>query len=599
MNDPPFVDLNFAPPAVDVEALAGGGMILRSPMPLADYAPSLGSWLRHWAGSDPDRVFLAERGGDDRWRKWTYGAFLKRTEAIAQALLDRGLDGSAPVMILSDNAIDNALLTHAAMYVGVPVSPVSPSYSLMSKDHAKLAHIFSAVSPRLVFAADGEVFARALAALPLDGVEVVVSSAPPPGLGCTAFDDLGAAPTKAVDERFDAVGPDTVAKILYTSGSTGLPKGVINTQRMMCSNQQAIAQIWPFLNTSPPVIVDWLPWNHTFGGNHNLNMVLRNGGTLYIDAGKPAPGLIEKTVANVGDISPTLYFNVPRGFDMLLPFLEADTALRDNFFRNLQMIFYAAAALPQPLWARLEKLSLASRGERVPMVSAWGATETAPMVTAVHYPIQEAGNIGLPAPGAELKMVPNGGKLEMRVRGPCVTPGYWRDDALTRDAFDHEGFYRMGDAGKLADADDPAKGVIFDGRTAEDFKLASGTWVHVGVLRIAAIAACAPAVQDAVITGHDRGTVGVLVFANPAGCDSIGGAVAVRDHIRRGLAAHNAEHPATSTRICRALVLTDPPAIDANEITDKGYINQGAVLERRANLVEDLYRGGPGVIEID
>jgi feruloyl-CoA synthase len=391
-----------------------------------------------------------------------------------------------------------------------------------------------------------------------------------------------------------------------------MPKGVINTQRMMCSNQQAIAQVWPFLESKPPVIVDWLPWNHTFGGNHNFNMVLRNGGTLYIDAGKPAPGLVEKTVANLREVSPTLYFNVPRGFDVMLPYLEADTGLRDTFFARLDLIFHAGAALPQPLWERLEKLSVDSTGKRARMVSAWGSTETSPLVTSVHFAIDRAGIIGLPAPGIELKMIPNGDKLEMRVRGPNVTPGYWKAASLTKAAFDEDGFYCIGDAGKLADPADPSKGVVFDGRTAEDFKLMSGTWVHVGVLRVNALAAATPLIQDAVVTGHDREEVGLLAFANPAGCRTLCKDAAsetplsemiardeVRAHVREGLATHNAANPGSSTRITRVLLMATPPSIDANEITDKGYINQRAVLERRADLVKRLYGDDPEVIRID
>jgi feruloyl-CoA synthase len=499
------------------------------------------------------------------------------------------------------------------MDVGIPVAPVSPAYSLISQDHARLKYIFAKVGPSLVYIANGGQFAKALAALDLDKVELVVSAAPPEGYRATLFSELTrTTPTPAVEQAHARVGPDTVAKILFTSGSTGMPKGVLNTQRMMCSNQQAIAQVWPFLEKKPPVIVDWLPWNHTFGGNHNFNMVLRNGGTLYIDAGKPAPGLVEKTVANLREVSPTLYFNVPRGFDVMLPYLEADTSLRDAFFARLDLIFYAGAALPQPLWERLEKLSVDAKGKRVRMVSAWGSTETSPMVTSVHFAIDRAGIIGLPAPGTELKLIPNADKLEMRVRGPNVTPGYWKDPALTKAAFDEDGFYCIGDAGKLADPTDPAKGVVFDGRTAEDFKLMSGTWVHVGMLRVAALAAATPAIQDAVVTGHDREEPGLLAFANPAGCLALckGAAIdtplaeliardEVRGHVRAGIAAHNTANPGSSTRITRVLLMATPPSIDANEITDKGYINQRAVLERRADLVDKLYGDDPEVIRID
>ena len=607
MNRPSPAQVNFAPPAIDVERRLDGVMVLRSPMKLEPYGRCLGDMLVGWASAAPDRLFLAERAGAHDWRKLTYGEVAAAARNIGEALLERGLSAARPVAILSDNGVDHALLMLGAMHVGVPACPISPAYSLMSRDHAKLRYILDLLRPGLIYAADGAKFTAALAALDIADTELVVSANPPAGRQATSFGDLLA--TRAgpeADAAFAGVRPDTIAKILFTSGSTGEPKGVINTQRMLCSNQQAIAQLWPFLAERPPVIVDWLPWNHTFGANHNFNMMLRHGGALYVDDGKPAPGLVEKTVANLREISPTIYFNVPRGFDMLLPYLESDAALRANFFRHLDLIFYAGAALPQNLWERLEKVSSSARGHRVMMVSAWGSTETAPMVTSVHFDIDRAGNIGLPAPGSELKMVPSAGKLELRVRGPNVTPGYWKRDDLTSEAFDDEGFYRIGDAGRFADPANPVRGIVFDGRLAEDFKLSSGTWVHVGMLRIQAIAACAPAVQDAVITGHDREEVGMLVFPNLAGCRALCpdapasatlteliGRSAVRACVASGLAKLASASDASSRRIARALLMDEPPSIDAGEITDKGYINQRAVLERRTALVERLYAETP------
>jgi feruloyl-CoA synthase len=389
-----------------------------------------------------------------------------------------------------------------------------------------------------------------------------------------------------VDEAFARVGPESVAKILFTSGSTGQPKGVINTQRMLVSNQQMLAQVWPFLEDRVQTIVDWLPWNHTFGGNFCFNLVLRNGGTLYVDGGKPAPGLIEVTARNLAEVSPTVYFNVPRGFDLLMPMLEADAALRRNFFRELDMVFYAGAALPQNLWERLEKLAIAEKAGELAMISSWGSTETAPSAAAVHYHIERAGVIGLPNPGCELKLVPAAGKLEVRVRGPNVTPGYYRREDLTREAFDAEGYYRIGDAMKFADPAVPEKGLVFDGRVAEDFKLTSGTWVHTGAVRVKLIAAGNPLIQDAVITGHDRDVVGALVFLSPAAKDLA--PEAVRAKVAAALRALAGEG-GSSTHPVRALLLEEPPSIDAGEITDKGYINQRAVLERRAALVERLH----------
>jgi feruloyl-CoA synthase len=527
----------------------------------------IGDWLVRWAREAPDRTFLAERRAG-AWVRVTYAQALARVRGLAQALLDRGLSASRPLAILSGNSIEHALLALAAMHAGVPVAPVSPAYSLASKDHAKLRALIDVLRPGAVWA-HGAAFAPALRALgvsPLELTEV--------------------APT-SVDEAFAAVTPDTVAKILFTSGSTGTPKGVVNTHRMLCSNQAAIAAGWPFLADRPPVIVDWLPWSHTFGANHNFNMILAHGGTLYIDDGKPAPGAFDATLANLREVPSTLYFNVPRGFDMLAGALETDAELRATFFRDLELVFYAAAALSPATWDRLAAVA-ARAGANPAMVSAWGSTETSPLVTQVHFPIDRAGVIGLPAPGLALAFAPSGDKLEMRVRGPSVTPGYWLPGGAIEPApVDELGFYPMGDAGRLADDDHPERGVVFDGRTAENFKLASGTWVHVGELRIALIAACSPLVADAVITGHDRHEIGALVFATP-GSD----ATALAEGLRRC----NAGRTASSTRIARVLVLAEPPSIDAGEITDKGYLNQRAILSRRAADVARLYAGGPDVI---
>jgi len=607
MTKPPFNSLNFAPALLDIQPLHDGGMVLRSPQKLGPYSRCVGEYLLHWGTTTPDSLFLAERDSSGDWRKVTYGEALGSVRRLAQALLDRRLSVERPLVILSDNSIDHALMALGAMHAGIPVAPVSSAYSLVSKDYVKLKHILALLQPGAIFVQDGIKFAPALKAAGPPNVEVITTSNPPSDLPMTLFAQVHATPAGAdVDRAFASVSPDTIAKILFTSGSTDLPKGVINTQRMLCSNQQTIAQVWHFLSEKPPVIVDWLPWNHTFGGNHNFNMMLRHGGSIYIDEGKPAPGLIERTVANLREISPTLYFNVPRGYDMLLHYLERDEELSANYLRKLDLIFYAAAALPQNLWERLENLAIKVRGKRVRMVSSWGSTETAPMVTAVHFDIDRAGVIGLPTPGVELKMVPNAGKMELRIRGPNVTPGYFKRDDLTRAAFDAEGFYCIGDAGRFADPHDPTKGIEFDGRIAEDFKLSSGTWVHVGALRILAIAAGAPIIQDCVVTGHDREEVGLLVFPNPVGCRSLCPDVPadlplsalivlpqVQQRLGQALSQLASSGSGSSTYPTRALLMADLPAIDDNEITDKGYINQRAVLMRRANLVERLYATEP------
>jgi feruloyl-CoA synthase len=603
MSKPSFKEIEFAAPLVEQIPYRDGGFILRSPVALDEYPQSLAHVLRRQANERPRQDFLAERAGDG-WRKVTYAEAWTSSNALAQALLDRECSPKRPLMILSGNSIDHALLTLGAYVAGVPVVPVSVAYSLMSEDHAKLKHIFSEIRPRTIYVANGKAFAKALAALDLGGVEVVVGAEPPEDMRTTSFAELSATkPTPAVERTFAKVGSDTIAKVLYTSGSTGMPKGVINTQRMLCSNQMMVEQTWTFVKNHPVVLLDWLPWNHTFGGNHNFNLVLTQGGTMYIDAGKPAPGLIEQTINNLREVSPTIYFNVPVGYTMLLPYLEKDEALARKFFADLRLIFYAGAALSRDLWERLETLSIRATGKRVPMISSWGSTETSPVATSGHRLTEDVRVIGLPPPGVTLKFVPAGSKLEIRVKGPNVFPRYWSRPDLTEAAFDDEGFYRIGDAARLADPTDPSQGVVFDGRVAEDFKLSSGTWVNAGGLRVAALAAAAPALQDVVVTGHDRDFVALLAWPNINGLKQIAGdgddparlidADAVRMHVRERLAAYNAKQPGSSSQIRRVLIMSEPPSIDANEITDKGYINQRAVLERRVGLIDRLYADPP------
>ena len=581
MNTSLYSNLHFAAAEVRVEKRADGSLILRSPRQLGAYSRCTTEWLVSWANKAPERVFLMERAGND-WRRLTYRETLNAVRSIAHGLLERDPDRQRPVAVLSDNSVDHALLSLAAQHVGIPVAPISPAYSLMSKDFAKLKYIFELVRPGLVWTADLEKFAPALQSVRAECVSLAQLQ-----MNHT---------TSAVDAAHAEVGPDTIAKILFTSGSTGTPKGVLNTHRMLCSNQQMLAQGWPFVEEKPPVVVDWLPWNHTFGGNHNFNLVLRNGGTLVIDGGKPVPGLVETTVRNLKEVSPTMYFNVPRGFDLLLPYLETDAELRQHFFRDLDMVFYAAAALPQNLWERLEKLAIQEKGGNLAMLSAWGSTETSPLATQVHFHIARAGVIGLPVSGCELKLVPTAGKLEVRVRGPHVTPGYWQRDDLTQAAFDEEAFYRIGDAVKFADPDEPSKGILFDGRVAEDFKLSSGTWVHVGSVRVRLIAAGNPLIQDAVITGHGQDEIGALLFLSPAAPTM--SAAEVREKLVEALRLLAKDGQGSSLNPKRLLILTEPPSIDAGEITDKGYINQRAVLERRAAQVEELHAGGAEVIQL-
>jgi feruloyl-CoA synthase len=556
--------VRFVAPQIERVDRPGGGFIVRSIADAPPHARCLGDALVHWAHHAPDRTLYAERAGDT-WRRVSYREALAAARSLGQALLELGLGPDRPLMVLSGNSIDHALLALAAMHVGVPIAPISPAYSLMSTDHAKLRVLAAVVQPGALYVADRAAFGRALAALELEL----------PILDVPAL--LATPPTAAVDAAFAAVTGDTIAKLLFTSGSTGAPKAVINTQRMLCANQAALAAGWAFLAERPPVIVDWLPWSHTFGANHNANLVLTHGGTLYIDQGKPAPGAFDETLRNLRDIPSTIYFNVPRGFDLLVGHLETDAGLRDTFFRDLEVIFYAAAALSPATWHRLEAVAA---GRPIAMTSAWGSTETSPLVTQVCYPIDRAGVIGVPIPGTELAFAPVGDRLEMRVKGPNVAPGYLRADRTVEPLpLDQLGFYPMGDAGRLADDANPSAGVVFEGRTSENFKLASGTWVHVGEVRLALIAECSPHVADAVICGHDRDELGALLFLAPGRSDS--------PELRAALARQ--PQTSSSTRITRALILAEPASIDAGEITDKGYINQRAVLDRRATEVARLF----------
>lgn len=604
-----FADVNIKRFGVDVERRPDGTMVLRCPEPLAPVPASIVEMLRDHAAAHPDRDFLCERDGSGGWRRATYGDVLAAANAIGQALVDGGHSAARPVAILSDNSINQAFVMFGAMTVGIPAMPVSPAYSLMSQDHEKLKMVIGHNDPSVIFVDNPAPFAKALAAIDMSARTLVVGSTDGAPDGAVLLSDwLAVVPGPAVDRAAAAITSETIGKILLTSGSTGLPKGVLNPHRMMVSNQVSMAQVCPFLRDEPPIFVDWLPWNHTFGGNYNLNMVLHNGGTMYIDEGRPVPGRIEATIANLKEISPTLYLNVPRGFDLLLPLLEADDEARDSLFRNLKILFFAGAALPRNVWERLDKLAIAVKGARVPITTSLGSTETAPAATFMNWYPDSAGNIGVPLPGNELKLVPNGDKLEIRMRGPNITPGYYRQDDLTAKAFDEENFFRIGDAGKLEKEDDPAEGVVFDGRVAENFKLLSGTWVHAGQLRLQAIAAAAPVIQDAVVTGQDRDEVGLLVFISVDGCRAVAGedlapdelAVhpAVQEKLRAGLEAHNNDNPGSSTRIKRALLMTEPPQIDAGEITDKGYINQRAVLTRRSEIVDRLYTGDHGDIVV-
>lgn len=612
----PFKPIDFLSRDVEAERRADGTVILQSRHKLKPYERHVPAFVAKWAAEAPDRVWLAQRRGPAReWLKVTYAEASRQIDSITQALLDRGFGPDKAVMILSSNSIEFALLTMAAMQARAPVAPVSPAYSVMSQDHAKLKYVFDLIKPGLVFVQNGEIYAGALEALDLDGVILVHADKPPPKRQSLPFSELVATrATEAVQRSLDQIGPKTVGKFLFTSGSTGMPKAVINTQEMMCANI-AMGQMSRTRRPGDPspVQLDWLPWNHTMGGNATFQGNLAEGGTTYIDDGKPLPGLFEETLRNLRDVSPTSFANVPAGYAMLATALEKDDSLARKFFKNLNSLAYGGATLPDDLYERMEALAVKHTGYRIPFVTGWGSTETAPTATAVHWASERVGLIGLPYPGVKLKMVPAGeeGRYELRLKSVIVTPGYYKRADLTSQMFDEEGFYKIGDAGRFVDPGDPSLGLIFDGRVVEDFKLMSGTFVLVGTLRTTAIAAATPVLQDAVVCGEGRDHVGLLGFPNLAACRKVAGDnelklgneellshPAVVETLKAGLARMNAECKGSSMRVQRVLLMTEAPSVDGHEITDKGYINQRATLERRKALVERLYAGGPGVIEI-
>ena len=603
----PLRAVKLGPADVVVERHSDGTIVMRSPHVPPAYPRMLTERLVHWAKIAPDRIFLAQRNAAGAWRSMSYAQTLAAVRALGAALLARGLNAERPVAILSGNDIEHALIAVAAMHVGIPYAPISVPYSLLSQDFGKLKSIIEILSPGLVFANNGTAFARAIAAALPRAIEVAVTANAPADRTTTSLAALlQTPPASAVEAAHARVKPDQAAKILFTSGSTGRPKGVENTHRMLAANQAMIRAAMPFVGEEPPILVDWLPWNHTFGSNHNFGLVLDNGGSLYIDEGKPLPGPIETTVRNLREIAPTIYFNVPKGFEMLLPYLAADGALRDTFFSRLKVLFYAGAGLAQHVLDGFQELAVKTTGERILFMSSLGSTETAPAALSCNWQSERAGNIGLPLPGVTLKLIPREGKLEARLQGDNIMPGYWRAPELTADAFDEEGFYKIGDALKFADPADPAKGMLFDGRLAEDFKLATGTWVSVGPLRSAFIAHCAPLVRDVVLAGAERDEVTALIFPDVDACRAIAADLAsdapvphvlgdprVRAAFARKLGGFAAASTGTSNRIVRAVLLAEPASLDIGEMTDKGSINQRAVLAHRAAIVEALYADPP------
>jgi len=607
LTKPAFRKIEWLARDIAVERRPDGVIVLKSRIPLQSYEKHIPASLAKWAKQAPDRIWLAQRGGSERqWRKVSYGEAKRIVDGLTQGLLNLGIVDGRPVTILSGNSIEHALMTQAAMQARLPAAPVSPAYSLMSQDHLKLKYLFNLIKPAVVMVQDGPTFEKALKALDLTGVTVVHVLRPCEGIKSVSFADLTATPvTKAVEESIAKITPDTVGKLLFTSGSTGMPKAVINTQEMMCANAAMMMQVRPREPGGPvSTVLDWMPWNHTMGGNAAFNPILVDGGTLYIDDGRPMPGQLEETIKNLREVSPTYYANVPAGYAALAAAMEKDDALCRSFFKNLTIMAYGGARLPDDLYDRMQALAVKTTGERIVFYTGWGSTETAPTSTGTYWDTERVGLIGLPFPGVELKMVPCGSKYELRLRGINVTPGYFAQPELTKKMFDEEGYYCIGDAGIFVDESDPLKGIIFAGRVVEDFKLTTGTFVHVGSLRTDAIAAATPVVHDALVAGQDREFIGLLAWPNLHACRQIVGNpdATFEDVVKHpeviaclkgGLEAYNACCTGSSTRIARVMLMVEPPSIDGNELTDKGYINQRAGLERRADLVARLYAQKP------
>ncbi len=597
----PFKEINFGPRETKKSAGENGTILLESLEKLNEFPEKITERLIQWAKKTPDKTFIARRDEKGEWIRLSYSQTLEKVKSIAQYLLNLNFGKDDTIVILSENSLEHALLSLAAVHIGVTYTPVSPPYSLVSSDFGKLKHSLNIMTPKLVFAQDGKVYEKALQLskeLFPQAVIVNVSN----GSEMLFSEILNIKPTVQVEEAFEKVTADTIAKVLFTSGSTGLPKGVINSQRMWCANLQQISQAFPFMQSEPPVFIDWLPWNHTFGGNHNFGLALYNGGTLYIDDGKPTPKGIWITVKNLKEISPTAYFNVPVGFEMLIPHFEKDEELRKTFFKNLQILFYAGASLAQPIWNKWEELAVETLGERIPFITGLGCTESGPSAMFANWHGSFSGLLGIPVAGLKVKMVPNDDKFEARYLAPNVTPGYWRNEEETKKAFDEEGYYKTGDAVKFLDETNPDKGLVFDGRIAEDFKLSTGTWVNVGILKAKVIANGSPIVQDVVIAGLDKAYIGAILFLNQMACRKLA-------HLPESATAQECySHPkvksflddlqlklnalatGSATKIEKMIVAIDPPSIDLGEITDKGSLNQRAILKHRTALVEELYK---------
>jgi feruloyl-CoA synthase len=592
--------MNFGPTETIKTINPDGSILFSLEQSLADFPEKITEKLSFWAEKTPDKTFIARRNSEGDWQKMSYTETLRQVKNIAQYLLNQDFTEDQTIVILSENSLEHALLALASAHIGIPYTPISPPYSLVSDDFGKLKHCLELMTPKLIFAQDGKVYEKALnlAKTMFPQAEIVTVR----NTQHLDFSELlKVEATGKVTKAHEKVNANTVAKILFTSGSTGLPKGVINTHGMWSANLQQISQTFAFMQTEPPVFVDWLPWNHTFGGNHNFGLALYNGGSLFIDDGKPTAKGIEKTVQNLREISPTAYFNVPKGFEMLVPYLENDVQLREIFFKNLRFFFYAGASLAQPIWNRLEELSIETTGKKVPIITGLGCTESGPSAMFAAWEGSFSGLLGVPVAGMKVKLVPDGDKLEARYHAPNVTKGYWRNPEATAQAFDEEGFYKTGDAVKFLDENNPNKGLVFDGRIAEDFKLSTGTWVNVGILKAKVLSAGSPIVQDVVIAGLDREYIGAILFLNPDACRKLANLAAetsnkeafqheeVQKYIEQLLIKLGETATGSASKVAKAVIAIEPPSIDLGEITDKGSLNQRAVLKYRTALVEEIY----------
>lgn len=596
-----YKNIAFGPTRTQKLVRENGIIHFRLEQALAPVPEKLTQKLIDWAEKQPEKTFLARRAKTGEWQKLSYAETLSKVKAIAQYLLSLNFSSTETIVILSENSLEHALLALAAVHIGIPYSPISPPYSLISQDFGKLRHCLELMTPRLIFAQNGTQYKKALelASTICPNAEIVTVEGE---YGIDFSHLIDTKTTSAVDEAFTKIEGDTVAKVLFTSGSTGLPKGVINTQQMWCTNLQQITQVFPFMSATPPVFIDWLPWNHTFGGNHNFGLALYNGGSLYIDDGKPTPQGIETTIQNLREISPTAYFNVPKGFEMLIPYLEKEPKLRQTFFQNLNMLFYAGASLAQPVWNRLEELAVETIGEKIPIITGLGCTESGPSAMFANWGGAFSGLLGVPVAGMDVKIVPDGDKLEARYKAPNVMKGYWRNEEATLKAFDEEGYYKTGDAVKFLDENDPDKGLVFDGRIAEDFKLSTGTWVNVGVLKAKLISAGSPIVQDVVLAGLDKEFVSAILFLNADACKKHANLAAdihnqvafqhelINDYLKEFLSRFNQTATGSANRVEKIVVALEPPSIDLGEITDKGSLNQRIVLKHRAHLIEEFYQ---------